>query len=314
MHVICSVARRNDNGKSTMKKFLKDPLVHFLVAGAALFGAINILAPAEEADRIMVDRAALLSFIQYRSKAFEPETAAAILDAMSEESRQRLIDDYVREEALYREAKKMGLDQGDYVIRQRMVQKFEFMTKSASTPGEPDAEALAGYYEKNKQDYYVQPGATLAHVFVSATKHPSDYQAKAETLLGELRQSDAQFEDATGYGDRFLFHTNYIERTFAYIKSHFGETATEVIFDDAMPLSQWAGPVMSKHGAHLIFVTARNPGFIQPLEEIKSTVAADMIGAAQRARNEKLIDAIIKDYAPVIDLDDIAVTPASATP
>lgn len=297
-----------------MNKLLRDPLLHFFVAGAALFWALNIFAPAEEADRIIVDREALLSFIQYRSKAFEPETAAAILDAMSEENRKRLIDDYVREEALYREAMKMGLDQGDYVIRQRMVQKFEFMTQAASTPAEPDADALAAYYENNKQDYYVQPGATFSHVFVSATKHSSDYQVQAETLLGELRQSGAQFEDATRYGERFLFHTNYVERTYAYIKSHFGEPATEVIFDDATPLSQWAGPVFSEHGAHLIFVTARNPGFIQPLEEIKSTVAADMTGAAQRARNEKLIDAIIEDYAPAIDRDDIAATPASATP
>lgn len=295
-----------------MKKFLRDPLLHFLVAGAALFWALSIFTPPEQPDRIIVDRDALLSFIQYRSKAFEPETAATILDGMNEKDRERLIDDYVREEALYREAMKMGLDQGDYVIRQRMVQKFEFMTQAASTPAEPDADALAGYYEKNKQDYYVQPGATFAHVFISAKDNPDHYAAMAKAALVELKRSGAVFEDATRYGDRFLFHTNYVERTYAYIKSHFGEAATEVIFDDATPLSQWAGPVVSEYGAHLIFVTARNPGFIQPLAETKSTLAADMIRAEQRARNEKLIDALIEDYAPIIDLDDIVAAPASA--
>ncbi len=295
-----------------MMNFLKDPLMHFLVAGAALFWGISILTPPEAPDRIIVDRAALLSFIQYRSKAFEPETAAAILDAMNEGNRERLINDYIREEALYREARKMGLNEGDYVIRQRMVQKFEFMTQAASTPAEPDADALAAYYEENKQDYFIQPGATFAHVFISAKENPANVEAKAEILLNALRQTGAEFEDATRYGDRFLFHTNYVERTYAYIKSHFGEEATEVIFAETTPLGVWAGPVFSKHGAHLIFVTARMPGHIQPFEEVKSVVAADLIGAGQRATNERLIDALIEDYAPVIDLDDITSAPPEA--
>jgi len=293
-----------------MLNFLKDPLVHFLVAGVFLFWGLSALKPADQPDRIIVDRAALLSFIQYRSKAFEPETAASILDAMNESNRERLINDYIREEALYREAKKMGLNEGDYVIRQRMVQKFEFMTQAASTPGEADAETLLKYYEENKQDYFIQPGASFAHVFISAKENPKDVTAKAETLLGELRQTGARFEDATRYGDRFLFHTNYVERTHAYIKSHFGAEATETIFAETTPLGVWSGPVFSEHGAHLIFVTARTLGHIRPFEEVKSVVAADLISAEQRAQNEKLIDALIEDYAPVINLGDIASSPS----
>ncbi len=289
-----------------MMKLLKDPLLHFLLAGAALFAGMSFLRPPEQPDRIIVDRGALLSFIQYRSKAFELETAAAILDGMNENDRQRLIDEYLREEALYREAKAMGLDQGDYVIRQRMVQKFEFMTKAASTPADPDAEALASFYEQNKANYTIQPGATFAHVFVSAKENPTDIDREAEVLLAALRQSGAVFEDATRYGDRFLFHTNYVERTYDYIKSHFGKDATDIIFADATPLSIWSGPVTSEYGAHLIYITARTPGRIAPLEEVKEVVAADIIGAQQRAQNEKLIDALIEDYAPVIDLKDIA--------
>ena len=295
-----------------MKKLLKDPLLHFLFAGAVLFWVLNVLTPPAEPDRIVVDRAALLSFIQYRSKAFEPETAAAILDAMKEEDRQRLIDDYIREEALYREARALGLDQSDYVIRQRMVQKFEFMTQAASTPVEPDENALATYYEENRQDYFIQAGASFAHVFIAGKDDPKGSAAKAEAMLETLRQTGAQFEDATRYGDRFLFNTNYVERTRAYIKSHFGAEATKIIFDDATPINAWTGPVFSEHGAHLIYLTARTPGFVQPLETIRDIVVADFVGAEQRAINEALVDALIEDYAPIIDMDDIRSAPETA--
>ena len=58
----------------------------------------------DDPKRITVDRDALLTFVQYRTKTFQPKLAAARLDAMKGEQLKRLIDDYVCEEALHREA------------------------------------------------------------------------------------------------------------------------------------------------------------------------------------------------------------------
>ncbi|MEZ5916953.1 MAG: hypothetical protein R3C40_05220 [Parvularculaceae bacterium] len=107
---------------------LKDPLTHFLAVGVLLFVVASIVNPPEQPDDvIVVDRASILEFVQYRSKAFEPNAAAALFDAMDAGERKNIIDDFVREEALYREAKALGLGVNDYVIRQRMVQKVEFL-------------------------------------------------------------------------------------------------------------------------------------------------------------------------------------------
>ena len=288
-----------------MKKLLKEPLLHFFAAGAVLFWLLSVASPPESPDRIVVDRTALLSFIQYRSKAFQPEVAAAILDDMDSPQRQRLIDDYIKEEALYREARSLELDQGDYVIRQRMVQKLEFMSQSASPLSEPDDAALAAFYDANKQDYLIQPGATFTHVFISRARNPETLSSNAETMLEELRNAGAAFEDATAYGDRFLFHTNYVERTFDYIKSHFGKDATDTIFAADTPLNTWVGPLVSEHGAHLVFVTARTAERVPPLVEISSRVAKDLQEAEKAAATKKLVDSIIDDYEPVILVDEI---------
>ena len=95
-----------------MQKILREPLVHFLVIGIA----------HHRLDQVIdVDRSSLLTFVQFRTRAIQPEIAAARLDAMSEAELERLIADYVREEALHREALALGVDKNDYVIKRRMV-------------------------------------------------------------------------------------------------------------------------------------------------------------------------------------------------
>ena len=61
-----------------MKKILKGPLVHFLALGLGLFVLFDLVASDEAAydsKVINVDRDALLTFVQYRARAFEPQAA-----------------------------------------------------------------------------------------------------------------------------------------------------------------------------------------------------------------------------------------------
>jgi hypothetical protein len=284
--------------------FLKDPLAHFLIAGALLVYAGGLLAPAApDKERIVVNRAALLEFIQYRSKAFEPQTAAALLDSMSPERRQQLIDDYVREEVLYREARLLSLEADDYVIKQRLIQKLSFATEAAI--GEPelsDAE-IAGFYEANKSDYAIPPSATFTHVYFSAEKRGAEAaESEAARQIESLNKSGAHFEDAVKFGDRFLFHTNYVERTFDYVASQFGEAAAEALFDPRGPFDVWRGPIVSPYGAHTVFVTRVLPGRAPPLEEVRERVSEDALRARKAERFDEVIDETIADYQVVIDL------------
>lgn len=283
--------------------FLKDPLAHFLVAGALLVYVGGALTPAEPDDsRIVVNRAALLEFIQFRSKAFEPAAAAALLDSMDEARRRRLIEDYVREEVLYREAKTLDLDADDYVIKQRLVQKLSFATEASV--GEPalSDEEIADYFKSHKDDYSVPPAVTFTHVFFSSEERGAGAaQAEAASQVDVLNKSDARFEDAPKFGDRFLFHTNYVERTYDYVASQFGEAAAAEIFDPKGPFDVWRGPLISPYGAHAVYITKVIPGRTPPLGEMRERAAED----ATRARKAELIDAVIDatidDYDVVVD-------------
>ncbi|MBV1901945.1 MAG: hypothetical protein KUG56_09755, partial [Kordiimonadaceae bacterium] len=235
-------------------KLVKDPLVHFFAVGVALFALVSIAAPTAQQDQILVDRQALLTFLQYRAKAFEPAAAASMLDKMPENERSQLVSAFIREEALYREAMALGLDEGDYVIRKRMIQKLEFMLEATRLPFLPSAKERHDYYNRNKHDYSVPASATFTHVFISNKDDGSEQAlAKAALLLSQLRHEKASFTDALKHGDRFLYHTNYVQQPFENVKNHFGVRAANSIFSGEFPLNEWHGPILSSYGAHLVF-------------------------------------------------------------
>ena len=287
-----------------LKRLLKDPLVHFVIAGTLLFILLSLTRPAQQDDQIIVDRQALLAFIQYRSKAFEPQLAASILDRMSQTERERLIDDYIREEALYREALKLGLDADDYVMRQRMVQKLEFVGDAVAVSPVPEPDDIAAYYAAHRQDYYQSPELTFTHVFISMKSRTREVALhEAYALLNTLNDDNAGFNDATRYGERFLFHTNYVGRTFEDVSGDFGTEAADLIFSGDTPVAKWFGPVETVYGAHLIFISKRTPGRFPSLDEIKTVVVEDYKREVQRQQREALTDAIVQRYTPVIKLD-----------
>ena len=284
-----------------MKTLLKEPLVHFLAAGLALFalfGIVNRDAPENDPNVIVVDHEALLNFVQYRIKAFNPDLAEKKLSGLSEEELERLIDDYVREEVLHREALALGLDEDDYVIRRRLVQKLEFITEGfAESSVEEDPAAVRRYFEANEADYYVEPYVTFTHVFFDSEDRPrEEARARAEKNLVELNRESTRFSDAPKHGDRFLYHVNYVERTPDYVASHFGIEMAKAIFELEPNDLLWRGPYDSPYGVHLVLLITNEPGRKPDLGEIEGRVVEDWRRSLVRERTENAIADIVGGY------------------
>ena len=289
-----------------MKRILSEPLVHFLAAGVGLFvlfGIVNRDEPNDDPNVVIVDHDALLTFVQYRIKAFNPELAEKKLQSLSDEELERLIDDYVREEVLHREALALGLDEDDYVIRRRLVQKLEFITEGfAEASVEPDEAALRRYFDAHKADYFVEPFVTFTHVFFETEDRPRDEaRAKAEKKLAELNRQSTPFSDAPKHGDRFLYHVNYVERTPDYVSSHFGPVMAKAIFELEPNDFVWRGPFDSPYGVHLVLLITNEPGRDPELSEIEGRVREDWRRSTIRQETEEAI-------ADIVDAYDVRVT------
>lgn len=281
-----------------LQAILRDPLTHFLVAGAALFAVLSALRPAGPSveDRILVSRDAVLRFVQYRSKAFEPGAAERLFDSLSEAEKKKLVDDFVREEALYREAKALGVAETDYVVRERMVQSAVFLAETAATTAPATDQQVAAYFKEHVDDYKIEASVSFAHVFFQG----AGAERRARAKIAELNAANAPFEAATLHGERFPFHVNYVERTADYVASQFGDTTTAALFDAATPLSRWTGPYRSDYGVHAVFVSGRTSGRLPDLSEIRSRVAEDTQRKLAEDAREREISAIIERYSPSI--------------
>ncbi|WP_138440474.1 peptidyl-prolyl cis-trans isomerase [Marinobacter alexandrii] len=281
-----------------LKRLIKDPLVHFTLVGAALF-AVYYLAgsPDERLDEntIVVDRNALLTFIQYRSKAFEPAQARKRLTEMPQQERDALVKDYVREEALFREAKAMGMMENDYIVRRRSVQKLEFIAQGVAeqTSQVSDSE-VETYFDRHRDDYYEAPSYSFTHVFLKSDGQHSAQRATA--LLQRLNADNVGFAEATRFGDRFLYHRNYVERTPGFIASHFGEDFGNSLSELETDNVRWQGPIASEHGLHLIKIREYRHGRVPALAEIRSRVESDFLRRKQQQTQEVAIQQIVEQY------------------
>ena len=291
-----------------MKKLIREPLVHFLAIGLGLFVLYGFVAPDDQdvgGKTIVVDRDTLLTFVQFRSKAFNPDIAATRLDALSESELKLLIDDFVREEALHREALALGMDTNDYVIKQRLIQSIRFITNGFVTAAvNVSDDDIAAYYEANKDDYYVDPYVTFTHVFFSGDGHGAEQaRALAEAKLAELNEARVPFSESTRHGDRFLYNVNYVERTEDFVGSHFGRQMAQALFELGANDATWQGPLESAYGYHVVMLGKRTEGRYPELAEIEDSVRDDALRVAINEQNELAVQAIVDTYDVRMNLD-----------
>jgi hypothetical protein len=247
--------------------------------------------------------------MQYRSQAFEPGYFAAAYDAMSPAERQALVDAYVREEAMAREALTLGLDRADYVIRQRLIQKMLFLADGIAgelpTPGEAE---LKAYFEANSDIYRASGEMTFTHVFIdSEVRHAGGGKAEAERVKARLEARHAGFNDAPQYGDRFPYLQNYVGRSGEFVANQFGAAFAGALAKLA-PSEHWQGPIQSQFGWHIVLLTRKSAAGLPDFETVRGRVEEDYrLEQADDARNAA-IDDLVGQYDVRIEL------PAGALP
>lgn len=278
----------------------REPLLHFLLIGVALFGLHAILNPATEEDAprtIVVNEQSLLTHLQYRSRAFEPERFRQILEAMPGEQLSRLAQDYVREEALYREARAMALGSNDYVARLRLVQQLEFLFRGfVDVDQAVSDEDLNAYWQAHSGDYREPARITFTHIFFSDQHGEDEARARAEVKLQRLERDPVPFAQAVSHGDRFLYHSNYVERGHDMVASHFGDPLADAVFALEPDPGTWRGPIRSAHGYHLVLLTRHREERVPSLNDLRDQVARDARDALVEDKVEALIEAVVADY------------------
>lgn len=261
------------------RRLIREPLLHFLVIGAVLFGGITLFK-AQKRPTVRIEAQELEQLISFwELQTQRPPTRAELAS---------IIQERVNEELLSREAVRLGLDKGDMIVRRRLAQKMAFASEDLADVSEPDNATLQTFYEKTKGRYASPARLALRHLFFSSDRTGASAQEAARAALDELRAG----RPATG--DPSMLPQTYADVALTDLTRDYGKRFADTALK--APLGDWSEPVASPYGVHLIRVERRLAPVTPPLAKVRDEVMAAWLTERRVAANRAFLKRLWREY------------------
>jgi peptidyl-prolyl cis-trans isomerase C len=279
---------------SRLRRWLREPLLHFLLIGAALFTVYHIRNPGAaqlaNGSRIELTEDDLRQIDDYWMGQWHRHP--------TREEWSSLIDNKIREEILYREALAMGLDQGDTIVRRRMAQKMDFLMEDIAALHDPDRQELKTWFKKNAERFALPPRITFHHLYFSPDKRGAAARADAARALDKLKDKSGVTPQGTDVADPFMFQSDYGDRTPEQIAGVFGGDFAKAV--SGCKAGTWQGPIESGLGWHLVWIDSITPGRVPAYEEIESDVKTQWISEQRTEVKRRAFEAMKSRYVIIM--------------
>jgi hypothetical protein len=264
-----------------MRTIFKEPLVHFLLLGAAIFGLYALLddsPPTASKDVIIVS--------EDDARRLAAEFEATWRRPPKVEELTAIIGASIREEVYVREALALGLDGDDAVIRSRLRLKMEFLMGSGAEVLAPDDATLQAHLDANRDRFTDAPLVAFEQIMLEDGTNPQ----AATTLLARLQQG----EDPAAFGRPTLLPSAISPSSPGQVDNTFGPGFFQALA--GFPAGIWAGPVTSSFGTHFVRVTRQIEARTPPLAEIRGAVEQDWRSSFAAALSEDRFQALLSRY------------------
>jgi peptidyl-prolyl cis-trans isomerase C len=293
---------------SLLKRLLREPLFHFVLIGIALFAIYRALhsdaADSSDSKKIVLTTNELdqMSLMWQAQRRFSP----------SEEQIQKLLENRVREEVLYREALALGLDKNDTIVKRRMAQKMDFLAEDLSDLREPSREELKTWFAKNSERFTVPGRASFRHLYFSFDKHGKQTAQVAAEVLKKIAGKPSGSREAAALGDPFMFQDYYGDHSFDELAKTFGPGFARSLF--AEKTGSWRGPIESGYGCHLVFIDSLTPARVPDFEEIEADVRTQWVSAQREETKQRMYEEMKSHYEIVMPKTPVNAAPVAAAP
>ncbi len=269
-----------------LRVLLKEPLVHFLVLGLVIFAVYHALnrSNEQEPDKIVVTQARMEQLAGLFAKTWQRPPTATELKGR--------IDDYVKEEILYREALALGLDNDDTVIRRRLRQKMEFLSDTVIGALNPTDEELETYLKSNMSKFELDSQIAFEQVFLNPERRGDQIEEDAASILEALNSNASA--DAANLGDATLLPLELDLTSATRIGQTFGPQFAKAV--DQLTPGAWGGPIKSTFGTHLVRVNKREPGRVPALNEVRAAVKREWTTKQRKKLEDKRFAELLKRY------------------
>jgi hypothetical protein len=284
------------NHSKRILSFFKEPLLHFLFIGAALFIVYDVLdndapLPAGQAAMSTEEIVVTRDNIEHMNSLF----AKTWQRLPNEEEQEGLVEDYIRSEIYYREAIAMGLDRDDEVLKRRLRQKIEFIYEDITSWAEPTDEDLRIFMEKHREKYLADPKVAFRQIYFNPDQRKTDGNFDLQQILVQLNAGD----DPDSVGDTTLLESEIQLSPLWDIRKQFGDEFCKKLVE--LKPGEWSGPIVSGVGIHLVLVREYVSARPTDLIEIRETVKRDWLVEKQKELKDAAYVKIRDRYTVVIE-------------
>jgi parvulin-like peptidyl-prolyl isomerase len=277
---------------SHIRRWLREPLLHFLVAGALIFVVYELLNPAasrtDRVTQITVTEDDLRQLAVQRLAQGRPLPTAAEM--------RELVEERVRQEILSREAMALGLDKGDEIIQRRLAQKMDFLAQDLAALQDPSDTELRAWFAQNSDRFALPPRGSFRHLYFSADR--TGARERSGAALSKIADKPADAPEVAGVADPFMFQDYYAERTPEQVAREFGAPFAKALFQ--LKPGAWQGPIQSGYGWHLVFLDAIEPGRVPAIEEVEPDVKSAWLDQKRGEFKRVAFDAMRARYTVVV--------------
>jgi hypothetical protein len=291
-----------------LKKLLREPLVHFLLASAGIYGLYLGVAgdsDGEDERTITVSAAEVSALREQWMRTWQRQP--------TEEELAEIIQGSVRMQVLYREAVAMGLEQGDTVVERRLAQRLEMLAKSLMAPEEPSEDELRAWFEENEGKFRKPDRYSIVQVYFDPDRRDAATLDDARFAFEELQSMERIPADIANYGDRLMSQNYYVDQTELDLRKSFGSGFVEQVI--VLEPGLWHGPILSGYGTHLVYVTEVTRAPIPDYNTFKDQVREGWAVEKVEELGEQFVENLVAKYEVTIEEPEAVLTvPASGTP
>ncbi|MCB9754271.1 MAG: peptidyl-prolyl cis-trans isomerase [Myxococcales bacterium] len=260
------------------RRWLREPLIRFLLLGALIYvgalvraGALDDRAGTRDELRVPAEAVARARDEWRQRTGRDPDGAET----------RAAVEPFVREELLVREARRLGLERGDLVIRRRLAQKMRFVIEELATAPEPTDVELEAWVRAHPERYRSPARVSFEHRFFARSQRGD---ATAQDAAAALDLLDAGASPESAGGDSFAHGREFTARSEDELRRLFGPAFATAVLE--LEPGAWRGPIASSFGLHVVRVTRRDAGAPARLEDVREAARADW-RAERRARAQE---------------------------